>query len=387
MRFEMRDPGVAQEPGPYYASLREQCPVAHIDDYGGFYLLSTYENVCAAAKNTTVFSSTGGVTIPKQPMPPLVCIEQDEPEHSRYRRPLQQWLSPRRMAKLEDSVRGIVDGLIDTFVHRGEADLARELCEPVPPLVMALLMGLPDSDWHIFRDQMSRIVGHSAAEDPEAATVATNEFVDYLAAQLEDRAASPRDDLMTDIATLEIEGVPLTFAEQISMAFLLLGAGHETTVGGIGGLLYYLARDPSIAEQLKANPSLIPGAAEEAVRLMAPLPGLARNTLAEATVDDVTIPAGSKVLLLWGSANRDPAEFENPEEFMLGRDSNRHVGFGQGIHRCVGAPLARLELKVVLEQVLARMPNLRLAGEGAAIARFGTSRSYQKLLARWDTMS
>jgi cytochrome P450 len=249
---------------------------------------------------------------------------------------------------------------------------------------MALLMGLPDSDWHQFRDQMSRLVGYAAAEDPAAAQAASQEFVGYLAGQLTERRENPRDDMMTDIATLEVDGVPLTFEEQVSMAFLLLGAGHETTVGAIGGLLYYLARDPSLQEQLTADPSLIPGAAEEAVRLVAPLPGMGRTTRAKVTVRDTEIPEGSTVMLLYGSANRDPEMFDDPEEFKLGRDSNRHVGFGQGIHRCVGAPLARLELKVVLEQVLARLPGLRLAAPDAAVARYGTSRSYRKLEVCWS---
>ncbi len=385
MRFEMRDPEVAQEPGPYYAKLREGCPVAHVDDFGGFYILSTYADVCAAARDPEVFSSADGITIPKLPIPPQICLEQDEPEHGRYRRPMQQWLSPGRMAKLEESVRKIVDTLIDSFVDAGEGDLAAELAEPVPPLVMALLMGLPDSDWHTFRDQMSRLVGYAAAEDPAAAQAASQEFVGYLAGQLTDRAQNPRDDMMTDIATLQIDGEPLSFEDQVSMAFLLLGAGHETTVGALGGLLYYLARDPGLQEQLRADASLVPGAAEEAVRLVAPLPGMGRTVREDIAVRDTPLPEGATVMLLYGSANRDPEEFEDPEEFKLGRDSNRHVGFGQGIHRCVGAPLARLELKVVLEQVLERLPGLELAAPDAAVARYGTSRSYRSLNCRWTT--
>jgi len=380
----MRDSEVAQDPGPYYARLRGQCPVAHVADYDGFWILSRYADVSAAARSPEVFSSAAGITIPKLPIPPQICLEQDEPEHSRYRRPMQQWLSPARMAKLEDRVRAIVDDLIDDFVAKGEADLAAELAEPVPPLVMAALMGLPDSDWHTFRDQMNRIVGYAAAEDPAASAAASAEFVGYLAAKLAERRAAPSDDMISDIATLRIDGAPLSDADAISMAFLLLGAGHETTVGAIGGLLYYLARDPALQQRLIADPALIPGATEEAVRLVAPLPGMGRTVLTDTVVDGAPLPAGSRVMLMYGSANRDPAQFDDPEEFRLGRDSNRHVGFGQGIHRCVGAPLARLELKVVLEQVLRRMPGFTLAGDDAAEARYGTSRSYRRLVVRWD---
>lgn len=285
-----------------------------------------------------MFSSADGITIPRLPIPPQICLEQDEPEHSRYRKPMQQWLTPGRMAKLEARVRGIVDGLIDGFIDKGEVDLATELAEPVPPLVMALLMGLPDSDWHSFRDQMSRIVGYAAAEDPAASAAAAQEFVGYLAMTLADRRANPRDDMVSDIATLQIDGEPLSDADAISMAFLILGAGHETTVGAIGGLLYYLASNPALQQGLIDDPSLIPGAAEEAVRLVAPLPGMGRTLLAETVIGDTTLPAGARVMLMYGSANRDPAEFTDAEEFKLSRDANRHVGFGQGIHRCVGAP-------------------------------------------------
>lgn len=384
MRFELRDPVVAQDPGPYYDRLRTTCPVARVEDFDGFWVLSRYADVSDAARNHAVFSSADGITIPRLPIPPQICLEQDEPEHSRYRKPMQQWLTPGRMAKLEERVREIVDGLLDGFVDNGEADLAAELAEPVPPLVMALLMGLPDGDWHSFRDQMSRIVGYAAAEDPAASAAAAGEFVGYLAMTLADRRAHPRDDMVSDIATLQVDGEPLCDADAISMAFLILGAGHETTVGAIGGLLYYLARNPELQRRLVADPALVPSAAEEAVRLVAPLPGMGRTLLAETVVGDTTLPAGARVMLMYGSANRDPAEFDDPEEFMLGRDVNRHLGFGQGIHRCVGAPLARLELKVVLEQVLRRMPGFTLAGPDAAQARYGTSRSYRRLIARWD---
>ena len=380
----MRDQDVAQDPGPYYARLREGCPVAHVEDFDGFWILSRYADVSDAARNPGVFSSADGITIPRLPIPPQICLEQDEPEHARYRRPMQQWLSPGRMAKLEGRVRQVVDSLIDDFVHKGEVDLAAELAEPVPPLVMALLMGLPDADWHTFRDQMSRIVGYAAADDPAASAAASQEFVGYLAGKLAGRRANPGDDMLSDIATLELDGAPLSDADAISMAFLLLGAGHETTVGAIGGLLYYLGRNPELQYRLLADPSLIPGAAEEAVRLVAPLPGMGRTVLTDTEVDGTALPAGSRVMLMYGSANRDPAQFAEPEEFRLGRDSNRHVGFGQGIHRCVGAPLARLELTVVLEQVLRRLPGFTLAGKDAVEVRYGTSRSYRRLVVRWD---
>lgn len=383
MEFELRDPAVAQDPGPFYARLREQCPVAHTDEYDGFWMLSRYDDVHAAARQPTVFSSADGVTIPRLPIPPQVCLEQDDPAHARYRQPMQAWLSPGRVARLTDDIRGVVGRLIDGFVADGRADLAVQLAEPIPAIVMALLMGLPEDDWPVFRDQMARCLGLAASEDGDGAAVAAMEMVSGLGAALASRRASPSDDMLSDIALLEVDGAPLSDDEAISMAFLLLGAGHETTVGAIGGLLMYVAADPAVQQQLRDDPALIPDAVEEALRLVAPLPGMARTVVTDTAVDDVALAAGDRVMLLFGSANRDPAVFADPETFRLDRGGNRHLAFGSGVHRCVGAPLARLELRIVLEEVLRRLPSLRLAGAGAE-ARYGTSRGYRHVHCEWE---
>lgn len=384
MRFELRDNDVALQPGPYYASLREGCPVAHVDDFDGFWILSRYQDVLDAARNPAVFSSADGITIPKLPIPPQICLEQDDPEHAKYRRPMGMWLSPGRMAKLEDQVRGLVVRLLDGFADRGEADVVAELAEPTPAIVMAMLMGLPETSWPTFRDQLSRVVGAAAGEDAEASAAASQEMVADLATNLYARRAEPTDDMLTDIATLEIDGRPLTDEEAISMSFLLLGAGHETTVGAIGGLLYYLAADPTLQDQLRADPDLVPRAVEETLRLVAPLPGMGRTTLVDTTVDGVDIPVGDRVMLMYGSANRDPAVFADPEAFRLDRVNNQHVAFGNGVHRCVGAPLARLELKVVCEEVLKRLGRFTLAPGDAVEARYETSRGYRRVELVWD---
>ena len=384
MRFELRDQSVAQDPGLYYRELREQCPVAHVDDYDGFWILSRYDDVLAAARNVGVFSSADGVTIPKLPIPAQICLEQDDPEHAKYRKPMQQWLSPARMAAMEDQIRAVVTRLIDGVIDRGEADLAAELCDPIPAVVMAIVMGLPETDWPIFRERLGRCLGLSASEDETGAAIAAFELVQYLADSLADRRANPRNDLLTEIATLVVEGEPISEEQAVSMSFLMLGAGHETTAGALSGLIYYLARDADVQERLRADPTLHVGATEEALRLVAPLPGMGRTLLADATVGDVTIPAGERVMLLYGAANRDPDAFEDPEEFRPSRDNNRHLSFSNGIHRCVGAPLARLEMRVMLDELLKRLPPFRLAEPEAAEARYGTSRGYKRLVIAWS---
>jgi cytochrome P450 len=385
VRFALRDQEIAQEPGNYYAELRDKCPVAHSEDYEGFWILSRYDDVVAAARNTEIFSSADGVTIPRLPIPPQICLEQDEPDHALYRRPIQSWLSPRRMAQLEPAIREIVNRLIDQFIDGGEADLAAELAEPVPPMVMAMLLGLPETDWPVFRDQMSRCIGASASENVEDAVAASVEMVAYLSRKVAERRADPADDMMSDIATLEVAGELLTDEQAVSMAFLLLGAGHETTVGAIGGAIYYLAREPELQDRIRADPRLVLGAAEEALRLVAPLPGMGRTVRSDIEVDGTTIPSGERVMLMYGSANRDPQIFDDPEQFQPERSNNRHVAFGSGIHRCVGAPLARLELRVVIEELLRRTSHFSLVPGEAAQARYGTSRGYRHIKVRWSS--
>lgn len=382
--FDLVDASVAKDPGPYFDRLRSQCPVAHTSAYDGFWLLARYDDVHEAARNTAVFSSASGVIIPAPPTPPFMCLEQDEPGHSAFRQPMQSWFSPGRVSALEDRVRTIVTGLIDQFVADGTADLATALAEPVPPIVIAMVLGLPDADWPWFREKSQGYLKATAAGDLEAAVADVTLIVGYLGEQLEERRRHPRDDMLTDVTRIRIDGAALAPDEAVSLTFLILAAGHETTVGALGGMLYHVARRADVRDRLLADRTLVEPAVEEALRLEPPLPGLGRTVLSDVTVRGVTMAAGDRVMLLWGSANRDADVFGDPESFRLDRASNRHLAFGSGIHRCVGAPLARLEMRVVLEEVLRRMPRLTLASDAATTVGYATtSRSYRTLPAIW----
>ncbi len=381
--FDLVNPEVAKNPGPYFQSLRSECPVARTDAFGGFWMLSRYDDIHDAARQTTVFSNASGVTIPPAPNPPSVCLEQDEPQHSLYRAPMQSWFAPGKINKLEASVREIVSDLIDRFESEDSADLATALAEPVPPIVIAMLLGLPESEWPWFRERNEGFLRAGAEGDPDAAMALVMELVVYLSEKLADRRANPGDDMLTDIVRVEVDGRPLTDDEAVSLAFLLLAAGHETTVGAIGGMLYHVARDRTTRDRLLDDPSLVPLAVEEALRLEPSLMGLGRMSLEDVTVRGVTIPKGERVMLLFGAANRDEAVFEDAEEFHVDRPNNRHLTFGSGIHRCVGAPLARLEMRIVLEEVLRRMPGLRLVDEEAVQVSYAFSRAYRALPVTW----
>ncbi|MHA4854795.1 cytochrome P450 [Rhodococcus sp. MSC1_016] len=381
--FRLGEPEVAKQPAAYFAELRDRCPVAHTDAHGGFWLLSRYDDVREAAMNASVVSSASGVTIPPAPNPPSLCLEQDEPEHRDWRRQMQPWFSPQRIRKMEAAVRAIVTECIDEVIDDGRADLAEAIAAPVPALVIGSILGLPEEDWPFFRAKNSEYFRLGEQGDYQGAMAAVNELVGYLSGQLESRKETPTDDLLTDILNVKVADRPVNGEEAISLSFLLLAAGHETTVGALGGMLYHVARDRQLRDHLITDPDAISKAVEEALRLEPPLPGLGRMTREPLTVNGTEIPEAERVMLLFAAANRDPDVFDNPEDFRLDRATNHHLAFGYGIHRCVGAPLARLEMQIVLEEVLRRMPGLHLPNESDVSVSYAFSRSFSNLKAAW----
>ncbi|GAF47459.1 cytochrome P450 [Rhodococcus wratislaviensis] len=383
VRFQLTDPEVAKDPGEFFADLRSKCPVAHSDSFDGFWTLSRYKDVFDAALKPQAFSSASGVTIPVVPQPQVLCIEQDDPEHRKYRKPLQGWFTAKRMQEIEPSVRQIVTTLLDEIVDDKKGDLAG-IAAAVPAMVIALILGLPEKDWDWFREREATTLRLAQTGDKEGAGAAANDVLNYLSATIEERRVNPQEDMLSDLAALAIDGQVISHQEAVSLAFLLLGAGHETTVGGIGGLLYRVFQNPDVRDQLIDDPTLVVAAVEEALRVETPLFGLGRMVTQDSTVDEVNIPAGDRVMLMWGSANRDPDVFEDPETFRLDRDnSEKHIAFGAGIHRCVGAPLARLEMRVVLEEILQRMPNLRLTSPDDVNVIWTVGREFQGLHSTW----
>lgn len=382
--YLLEDADVIKDPGPYFHDLRTKCPVARTDAHGGFWLVSRYADVHEAALNTEIFSSAQGILIPMVPRPLVPCLEQDDPEHRIYRRPMQSWFSPGRMAKLEETVRAVVTDLIDAVVDDHTGDLISAVAAPLPPIVIAMLLGLPEDEWAWFQTQSANWLTAGARGDMAGAEAAFNELAGFLGAQLEERRQVPRDDVLTDLVRIDVDGSPISTEVAVSLAFLILVAGYETTAGALGGLLYHVGRNPDIRDRLIAEPALIPSAVEEAVRLEAPLPGLGRTLRTDTVLNGVAMSEADKVMLLFAAANRDGDVFAEPEEFKVDRSRNQHFGFGVGVHRCVGAPLARLELKVALQEVLRRLPALRVEVGDAVRVEFRTSsRVYRSLPATW----
>jgi cytochrome P450 len=382
--FNPTNPDYLRDPYPTYERLRTECPVSHTSGFGGFWMLSRYDDVRDAARNPERFISGKGATMPPAGNPmPFLPLELDPPEHQKYRRALQSWFSVREMEKLEPSIRELVTDLIDEIEPLGSADLAEALSNPLPPSVIALLLGLPRTDWSYFRELGEAMITAAENEDTEAGGIAAMQLLTYLNTQIDDRRKAPTDDMLTRMLGIEIDGEPIPSESVLALAFFLLMAGHETTMGGISLMLLHVAKQPGVKQQLLEDPSLIANAVEETLRYEPPIQSLARTVSEDACLHGVDLAKGDRLVLSWGSANRDASKFDDADRFKVDRERNPHIGFGDGIHRCLGASLARLEMRVVLEEVLKRLPGYSITDESEVRIGGYLARHVTRLPVKW----
>jgi cytochrome P450 len=287
------------------------------------------------------------------------------------------------MEKLEEPIREVVTELIDAIEADGHADFGRALAGPLPPIVIALLFGLPRSDWARFQSVSEDMVAAAEAEDLERGAAASMELLGYLHNEIAARRAEPRDDMLSRMLGIEIDGEPISADAVLGLAFFLLMAGHETTVGGISMMLMHVGLNPGVKQRLIEDPRLIGKAVEEVLRLEPPIQNLARTPSRDVCLHGATIIAGERVLLGWGSANRDSAVFDDPDDFVLDRPRNPHLAFGDGIHRCLGANLARLEMRVVLEEVIKRLPGYQITDTKDIVIGGVLARHVRRLPVHW----
>jgi cytochrome P450 len=382
--FDLHDPAQAEHLNETLAEMRATCPVAHSERWGGQWVLTAYEDVATAAKQPTVFSSRQGATHPRhsdvyEPLP----ISLDPPEHGSVRGFLQPHFSRAAVEPLRATLETFVSGLIDELIDAGECDAVESLALPVPLTGLATVMQVPAQELPVIRSLWLTLKDTSPVDDPVGRRAANDALFDYLERLVESKRGAADEGVMTAIANGQIDGRPITREQALGMAYLLMVAGHDTTVAGIAWMLYYLASDVAIRHRLIAEPELMPGFVDEILRFDGPVPGMARTTTTEVSVGDVTIPAGEHVLLMYASANRDEARFEHADEIRLDRTRNPHVAFGTGIHRCLGEHMARLEMRVVLEAVLARLPGIHLAGDDGLDVRPGFVRGPSSFRIRW----
>jgi cytochrome P450 len=323
------------------------------------FMLYRYDEIAQVLRDNQTFSSSIIIAFFGDALGKHVMLGMDEPAHRRYRSLVSAAFTQRALAQRENElVQQVADDLIDGFAGRGRADLVREFNFPYPTQVIAGLLGLPREDFPQFQRWSISLL--SIIVNRERAIAASTALRDYFAPILAARRAEPRDDLISRLAQAELEGEHLSDEEIYSFLRLLLPAGVETTYRSLGNLLFGLFTHPDQLEAIRRDRSLIPQAIEEAVRWEAPLLTITRVATRDSVLAGVPIPAGSTVMPLLGAANRDENRYPDPDRFDIFREQKPNISWGNGVHMCLGMHLARLEMRVALERLIDRLPNLRL---------------------------
>jgi cytochrome P450 len=359
MEFNPFSPQVREDPYPFYADLRRHAPVCHVPALG-CWAVSRYEDVVSILKDPATFSSTSLMTamsdlnaVPGVPF----MIASDPPVHTRLRKLVNRAFTPRAVAEMEPRIREIARGLLKEMEGREEFDLVAELSTPVPIVVIAEMLGVEPERRRQFKqwsDDLTAVTsGAVAGAQRDRITRSMAELSAYLREAIEKRRVAPGTDLITGLVKAEEENQALSADEILAMTLLLLVAGNETTTNLISNAVLALLQNPGEMAKLRARPDLVAGAIEETLRYDSPVQMIFRQTTRKAEVAGTTIPAQAFVLPLYGSANHDERIFADPERFDLTRDASAHIAFGLGIHYCLGANLARLEGRIVLEELLA----------------------------------
>lgn len=357
------------DPYPTYAKLRAEDPVHWYED-GGFWAVTKYEDVRFVSKKPDLFCSSKGITIPEPNRTEVTqegsLIFTDPPRHGALRKLIIKGFTPRQVSMMEPKVRKIATEILDNLDPTEELDFAERVAAPLPTRIIAELIGAPASDWEQFRIWSDAAVGSEDDEiemDPTEAQVALHEYFSRI---IEQRRADPRDDLISVLLEAEVDGERLTGDDLYNFCWLLLVAGNETTRNLIALGTLALIDHPEQRELLVDDPELIPTGVEEMLRWTSPVTHMARTATTDVELGGRTIREGDVLVLLYGAANRDEDVFgEDAEEFVVTRDPNPHVAFGFGEHHCLGSSLARLEARVMFEELLARHQNFSLAGEVA----------------------
>jgi cytochrome P450 len=343
--------------GPAYEPVLSRCSISRTEGvFGGFWSIVGFDQLCQASEDPATFSNV--VPLFSTRRPPL---ESDPPEHTQYRRLLNPQFSAEALASVEPRIRRYTQEMLQPLVTRGSADFAAELSHPLPARVLCTFLGIDDCHWRTIKDFARAVdrVGHVPPGDPSRSRVASPmlELLRGLGA-----ASTAGEGMIERLHQARIGGRPLSPDEMLSLLLLMVSAGHNTTTSALGNLVLRLARDRDLQQRLREEPNRVPDAIEECLRIDAPQQAMRRRVTASTTVAEQVIGEGELVWLCFGAANVDPSHWDAPGTFDLDRADRRHLAFGRGIHRCVGAPLARLELRIVIEELLAATTGFSLAG-------------------------
>jgi len=359
----------------YYREWHQKCPVVRSENYGGFYVLTRHEDVSRAAGDPEHFSNThdvdgtgtgaGGIGIPSLPIT-FGLIEMDPPQHRGHRQAIASWLSPSRVDAAEPQIRQIIVEFIEAARRKGRFDVVHDLGVPIPACVTLELLRIPREKWEIY----ARPICDQASfpqDSPEWERIMRDIATarEDLLGQIRARREHPGDDFISSLLVAKPEGGLLSDEEIFETLWVVMTGGFDTTNGMIAHAMHYLSENPHVRDKLIADREQIPEAVEEFIRYYSPSTSTARTVMEPITLGEHDFQAGDRVLLCWAAANRDPKQFDDPEDIDIYRHPNRHLAFGYGPHRCLGARTAQLELRVFFEELLERMPEFVVLGEKA----------------------
>lgn len=377
MNFDPRKATSHDDPFPLYAELLEHHPI-HRAESGDLWVVSRYDDVRSTILDDGLFSSASGI-VPSGflALKPMI-ITTDPPLHTHLRKAVQHTFTPRRIQAMERRIREITVELLDAVVPGQEVDLVAALTDPLPVAVISELLGVNLDDQATFKGYADTII-HGAGANPDATLEAQHWIYAYIEHLLRERKNERTDDLLGLLVNPPEGGEVLTHDEILGFCMILLLAGTETTTNAMSNSFVLLERHPELREKLAADPSGLPGAIEECLRLESPVQGLARRVMRDVEIHGQRIREGERVHMLFAAANRDARMFPNPDVVDPSRDPNPHMAFGFGIHFCMGASLARMELRVGIGEFLARFPEYRVQHERSQRQESDTNRGFSSL--------
>jgi len=364
--FDYREPVLGQNLTATLRKMRQECPVVHSDAHEGYWIVTDYEDVLKVAQDWETYSSALGISIPATEMTlPAIPEHLDPPEHRIYKRLINPFFTPAKVAPWEEPTRALVTRLIDDFIEAGSCDFQKDFARPFPGLAFfELALGAP-------LDEAERVNALStAAQEPgnPQAKALWGELVQWIKDFVEQRRSQPpKGDVVDAVIKADIDGRPIEDVEVWGVIQLLILGGLDTTSGALGQFMIRFAEQPEIPELLRGQPELIPQAVEELLRLDSPFAGVGRTAACDTELGGKSIKQGEKVMIYWASANHDEGEFGDADSFDINRRSNRHLTFGAGPHRCAGSNLARLNLRVALEELTKRLVDIQIPEEAKPI--------------------
>ena len=395
-------PAALADPYPLYARAHRESPVFFSPRFN-LWIVTRYEDIWVALRDPATFSSalstTVGTTVPPEVEAVLAegwgeistLVTSDPPAHTRFRSLINKAFTPRRVAERTGRIQEIANELVGGFEAEGRIDLLLRFAHPLPMTVIAEILGVPHRDLDRFKRWSDDAVERLSAELPIERQIrcarSIVEFQHYFSERLDEREREPRDDMLTDLLNARIEGTaPLSRGEQLSILQQILVAGNETTTNLIANMVVLLLERPEAWRAVCAEPDRAGAAVEEALRMESPVQGLFRSTTREVELGGVRIPAGAHLQLLYAAGNRDTAEFPEPAQFDLERaNASSHLAFSGGAHFCLGASLARLEGRIALQTLIARLPGLALEpGKELIRAPHFFLRGFEHLWVRWE---